>query len=386
MLTGLLGINLGIGSTFAHALEAVGALFLKGFESGVEAAVRDTIGEAIAASTSPGVGQGWFGALSSRLVPVEALVIAPLLFAATIGAVLRQDLRRLARAWLVCLPVAAIAGGAVQALSGYGLNVTDNLSLAIEGAVAPDLGAMFTKALLEGWALNVGASVIGVLMCLMAILAVLIIWLELGLRSASIEIAVFFMPLAFAGLVWPATAHWAKRLVHILVSLMLVKPVLVGSLCLGAQALTSLHGLSAGTEGLTILLLASFAPLTVFKLVPIMEAAAVSHVHELARTPLNMGRRVVNEAETFAMDVARGAAPGAAAALAGAGGGGDGSGRGLVNYLLSQLGGGGGGRAEAGTTSLEPLVVDHPLGPARPPDGDASGARGTVAPTDGDGG
>ena len=42
------------------------------------------------------------------------------------------------------------------------------------------------------------------------------------------------MPLALAGLVWPATAHWAKRLIEVLVALLLMKPVIVGALCLGA--------------------------------------------------------------------------------------------------------------------------------------------------------
>ena len=34
------------------------------------------------------------------------------------------------------------------------------------------------------------------------------VWLELVVRAAAIYVAVFFMPLALAGYVWPATRRW----------------------------------------------------------------------------------------------------------------------------------------------------------------------------------
>ena len=46
---------------------------------------------------------------------------------------------------------------------------------------------------------------------LTAVLA-LVVWIELVLREAAIYVAVAFLPIALAAVVWPRTAHWARRL------------------------------------------------------------------------------------------------------------------------------------------------------------------------------
>jgi hypothetical protein len=136
---------------------------------------------------------------------------------------------------------------------------------------------------------------------LLVIVGGLLIWLELALRSAAIELAVFFMPLALAGLVWPATAHWAKRLAEVLGALLLAKPVVVGALCLGANALTSAKaGASSVVTGSAILLLAAFAPVALLKLVPIAEASAIGHLQDVSRQPFRAAERAVHGAMSVA--------------------------------------------------------------------------------------
>jgi hypothetical protein len=345
---------------------------LSEMESGVEEVVRDVLGKALAGTTSTGLqGQSWFSGVEGAMLPIQELVVAPLLFAATIGAVLRQDMRRLARAWLVNLPLSLIGGFAAVRLVGLGLGVTDALSTAIEYQVSPGLGSLFLKALVVGLAASLSSGLMGLFLCCAFLTGALCIWLELAVRSASIELAVFFMPLAFAGLVWPATAHWARRMVEILAAVLLAKPVIVGALCLGARALNAMSGASAAVEGATILLLAAFSPVAVLKLVPAVEASALANLHGLSHSVAGGAQRALRGGQRGVSVAASAAAVGAptvagAAGAAGGGAAGPGGPVGGVAHLLGALRNrswGDGGEAT------------DPLGPARFPPGPPSTGR-----------
>ena len=197
---------------------------------------KEVIGRAMASTTSVDLdSSGWFSGVVHQLMPVDELVVAPLLFAATLGAVLRQDMRRLARAWGACLPLALLGGFAAVELTNLGLQFTNALSTAVQYEVSPDLETVYLKVITAGFNLSLGAGPAAGLLVLVFLGGVLAIWLELALRSAAIELAVLFMPFALAGMIWPATAHWAKRLLELLGALLLTKPVIVGALCLGSR-------------------------------------------------------------------------------------------------------------------------------------------------------
>lgn len=287
-------------------VSSLSTLFFSGLEKLVgdtaKSLLADLINLVVPATTSIGFDRGdWFASVSHLLFPVEALVLAPLLFAATIGAVLRQDMRRLARAWGVCLPVALLSGYVIVVLAQRGLQVTDAMSQLVQSQVEPNLQKNFLDALTLGITTSVSAGPLGALVSLLVLIGGILIWLELALRSAAIELAVFFMPLALAGLVWPATAHWAKRLAEVLGALLLAKPVIVGALCLGANALTSAEaGAGSVVTGSAILLLAAFAPVALLKLVPIVEASAIGHLHDVSRQPFRAAERTVHSAMSAA--------------------------------------------------------------------------------------
>jgi hypothetical protein len=212
---------------------------------------------------------------------------------------------------------------------------------------------------------------------LLVIVGGLLIWLELALRSAAIELAVFFMPLALSGLVWPATAHWAKRLAEVLGALLLAKPVVVGALCLGANALTSAEaGASSVVTGSAILLLAAFAPVALLKLVPIAEVSAIGHLQDVSRQPLRAAERAAHSAMNLAT---RAGLIMEGAKQTGSVGGGAGQ---LLNQVSSPDGSGGGDTGPTGGGS-GPGAGSDPgddprLGPAaNPAVYAASRARGT---------
>jgi hypothetical protein len=332
---------------------AVGNFIVKEFfhelgkiiESVVGSFVDDVLGSIVGQTTgvTPSEGNSWFGPIAAKMAPLAGFIAAPLLMVATIGAILRQDLRRLGRAWGVGLPVAALGGFAAVKLAGLGLSATDGLTRAVVATVAPNMKSDFVTALSAGLVPGIGGGV-AALLSLVVLAGALLIWLELAVRSLAVEVAVFFMPLVLAGLVWPSSARWARRFVELLAALLLVKPVVAGVLALGTAALTSSRA-SAGSvlSGAALLLLAGFAPLAVLKMAPVVDAASVAHLHELSWAPLQAAGRAVTK---LAAARSSPGSPGPASA--------PGWDVGLASTLLKQTGG-------------------HPLGPARPLADGASG-------------
>jgi hypothetical protein len=336
-------------------------------EAAVASLVNAVLGTVVKATTSVSKSEGnsWFGAIK-LLKPVLKLVVGPLLFAGTIGPVLRQDLRRLARVWGVGLPVAVLGGIASVKLTAKGLSATDALSKAIVADVAPRMKSDFIHAISAG--LTSGATAITLLLSVVVIAGGLLLWLELAVRAVAIEVAVFFMPLALAGVIWPATSHFAKRFVSLLAALLLMKPVIVGVFALGTAALTANRGGSV-VSGTAMLLIAAFSPLALFKMVPLVEVSSVAHLHDLSRQPVRAADRAMRGALSFATS--------ARAVTGGPSGGRQSGDLGVAGMLLSQAGGGhsggghsggghsGGGHSGGGHSGGGP--EDHPLGPARPP-------------------
>ncbi|HMK96923.1 MAG TPA: hypothetical protein VK425_05200 [Acidimicrobiales bacterium] len=345
----LLPIPTSIGKDISGSIASALLKAVLGWEASlVKSLVTDVIGATTA--VTPGEGNGWFAGEAHAMFRVEVMVMPPLLFAATIGAIFHQDMRRLARAWGAGLPLSMIGGFAVVNLSLLGLDVTDKMSGFIEAQVAPNFGLDFAKAL----SLDAATGPVGALFGIVVLAGGVAIWLELILRASAVELAIFFMPLAFAGLVWPATAHIAKRLLQVLVALLLAKPMVVAALCLGDYALTHAQaGASAVVTGAAILLMAGFAPMVLLKLVPLVEVAAIAHLQGVARQPLQVAERSVLRAVSLTGGVASTGAGASSLGTPPAEGG---------AHLLAQLDreGTSGGRAS-------PPQDDAGLGPARYP-------------------
>jgi hypothetical protein len=127
------------------------------------------------------------------------------------------------------------------------------------------------------------------------------LFLELAVRGAAIYLAVLFLPLVIAGMVWPVTARFGRRLAETIAALVLSKLVMVAALSLAAGALAGglVHGAVAPVvDGVALLLLAVFAPYTLLRLLPFIEAGAVGHLD-------GAGRRLV--ASTIGLSTRAGA-------------------------------------------------------------------------------
>lgn len=247
----------------------------------------------IDSSTSPTLDAGWFAERYRFMVGLGALVLLPMLLMATIRAVVTQDISQLVRSFFVHLPIAILGTFAAVVVTQTLLTITDSLSAAVADGIAGDVSEIFGSF---GTTLS-GAAGVGVsqfpsfaifFVALLLILGSFVVWLELLVRSAAVTISIFFLPMILAGLVWPATAHWTKRMIETLVALILSKFVIVAVISLATAALSDPGGGGFGTVmgGTALMMMAAFSPMALLKLLPIAEGAAIGQLEGLSRRPL----------------------------------------------------------------------------------------------------
>jgi hypothetical protein len=279
--------------------------FLDVVASGLSLSADWLVGRVIALVNVPvqDVSMGWFAEQRAQMELVASLIVLPVLMIATLGAVLRQDIRRVGRVWGVGLPVAMVAGVAGSTLVGLALQATDYLAALITpggtGSVSGQLAGTITAV-----ANSSAPPFVQMILFTLMIVGAVLIWLELLVRMSAVYLAVFFMPVSLVTYIWPATAHLAKRMAEIIAALVLSKFVIVGGLALGETALAARTGpgsLDGAITGSAILLIAGFAPFTLLRLAPVAEAAVIAHLEGLSRRPL---RGAVTAAATL-MPVAR---------------------------------------------------------------------------------
>lgn len=260
------------------------------------------IGAVISSTTAVDVRASWFVSHYLVMVALAAVVAVPMLMLAVVQAVYHQSPAILARAALVHLPLAGLLTAAAVQLVQLSLTATDALCSMItrgtNGEVTKTLQAIAVALAHEPlptptFLLTVGA--------LLIIGGSLVLWLELIVRAAAIYVAVFFLPLALASLVWPAVSHWCRRLVETLAALIVSKFVVVAVLSLAVGAVGSGDGFATVLAGGALLLLASFTPFTLLRLVPIVEAGAALQLEGARHRMRQTAGRLPTSAVSFAM-------------------------------------------------------------------------------------
>jgi len=277
------------------------------------------VGRAMSSTTSVDLSSRWFAAHESVMATMAAAVVLPTICCTALQALYRQSPSMLVRAFLVQLPLALLLTGVAVELVQMALAVTDALSAQLMAGAGVDTADILgpVSAFLIGVGLiapPVPAFVVFVGGLLVAV-AALGLWLELVVRAAAVSVAVLFFPLALAALVWPAVAHWCRRLTETLAALVLSKLVIAAVLALAAGALAGGLGVgpagagggggfAAVITGIALLLIATVAPFTLLRLIPAVEAGAVAHL-ESSRHRLGSTARAPLRAGNLAVDIAR---------------------------------------------------------------------------------
>ncbi|MGI8707619.1 MAG: hypothetical protein ACR2LG_05405 [Actinomycetota bacterium] len=248
-------------------------------------------------STTPTLDGRWFVERYRFMIGLASLVLLPMLMIATARAVVTQDISQLARSFFVYLPTAILGTFVAVHFTQALLSITDSLTASVARNVAGDASEIFdsvsgtlskttgvTGPATPSFAIFFGA--------LLLVVGSFFVWLELLIRSAAVTVAVFFLPMILAGLVWPAAMRWTKRLIEILIALILSKFVIVAVISLATAALADPGGGGFGTVmgAAALMLMAAFSPFALLKLVPMVEGAAIDHLQGKGRGPIETFR------------------------------------------------------------------------------------------------
>ncbi len=311
------------------------------------------IGDVLSATTTVDLGASWFQTHYGQMTALSGVVILPMLLASTLQAIVRQNPGQLIRTFLVQLPLALLLGVVAVQIVILSLSATDAMSDAVAGGTSTDVSSLLngvTSGLVDSAADPSIASFVLLLVALLIAVAAFVLWLELLIRAAAVYVAVLFLPLALATLVWPAVSHWCRRLIETLTALILSKFVIVATLSLAAGAVSSGtagtgdhgSGFSSVLAGGALLVMATFVPFAILRMIPAVEAGAVAHLDglrqrgtaSLTRVPrtaanhaLHEGLGALGDSRLLAQTAAGGGAAGLAAGAGGSGGGGGRRGR-----------------------------------------------------------
>ncbi|HEV8064879.1 MAG TPA: hypothetical protein VGP46_08615 [Acidimicrobiales bacterium] len=288
-----LGGPLGLGGLAAYLAKRVAGDLLRSWFTAVDRWVARgstwMIGAAwkmLAETTSPTISGPAFDSELRVMAVIGASAVLPLLLLGVIQAVVRQDGGGLLRTLIVRLPISLLFTGLAINVVSLGLAWTDQASQALLDTGAKSSEHLFTvlKVSLDGMAATGVGAFGGVLLLVLACLIAFSIWLELAVRAAGVALASLFLPLSLAGLVWPVTSHWARRLGETIAGLILMKLAMAAVLALAAGAIAGDHaGVSGVVEGLALLLIAALAPFAVMRLLPMIEAGAATSLEGVSR-------------------------------------------------------------------------------------------------------
>ena len=248
----------------------------------------------------PNVQAAWFSGAGSPYATVRnlaGLLLLGFVFLAIIQGLIAGDAAGMVRRVAADLPAAVFGMVATVTVVAKLLELTDSLSTGV-------LQQSDGQALhfVSGFGASVTGSTQGfaaVIVGLVAVLAALMLWIELMIRSVLVYLLVALSPLGFAAMVWPAARGVLRRMVELLFAVVVSKLVICIALSIGVAALagagtaagpnagvgdTAAQGLGTLFIGTAILALAAFSPFLVLRLMPVAEAALVAQ--GISRGPL----------------------------------------------------------------------------------------------------
>ena len=308
--------ELGATSTMVNPQEAISGWAAEQFMSGaagwIYAGIEAVVGgalEAIHSSTSVDPSVVWFSGPGSPFAAVRGIAVSVVLMMALgsiVLGVIQGDAAGMARRALLGVPAAAIATAAITVVTAHALAITDALASAVLAPTATSAGQTLAGLFTVSSISTGGAA--GVLLGGIAIIAGVVIWAELLVRSVLVLLLVAVAPLSFAAAVFPPARDAARRMYELLVAVVLSKLVIAIALAVGIAALahSPTTGVAPLVVGMGVLVLAAFSPFVVLRLFPMVESAAVAS--GVSSMPVRAAQTTIGTGAT-ATSLGRGAMP-----------------------------------------------------------------------------
>ncbi|MEZ5078921.1 MAG: hypothetical protein R2725_15935 [Solirubrobacterales bacterium] len=284
----------------ADALKGVG----NGIFNQIGAWVADGAGwlmgrvvKAIDTSTSPRLDGRGFVRQYRKMTEIAVVLAAAMLLLAVLEGLAQGSAGMLARAAFVNLPLAFIGAGVAFVVVQLLIGATDGLSHAISSSTGNDGERFFEDAIKSlsaaggaagetignSTGVNPAGGAVGsvevplfvtFLAAVIGAFAAFFVWIELLMRDAAIYAVALFVPLSLAASIWPRWSGALRRTAELMVVVIASKFVIVAIISLAA----SLAAENAGRveqilAAAALMLLASFAPFVLLRLVPFAEGA-----------------------------------------------------------------------------------------------------------------
>src|SRR3954471_2571293 len=197
------------------------------------------IATGIQKTSTPELKASWYEERFGSMVALGLGLAALVTMMALASAAIRRDPDALG-ATVYGMLRAGLGTGLVLVLTVLAVGVADEISNAIAGETMGKGAARFWNDVGDAWGKDnfagFGSAAIAFLFAFIQVIAALLVWIEMLLRSAAIYIAVLFLPAALAASIWPPLREWESRLVKVLFVLIAMKPVIITVLSLAGHA------------------------------------------------------------------------------------------------------------------------------------------------------
>ncbi len=213
----------------------------------------------------------------TTLSTVSPILLLLGLLVTTIRSVARADAAALWRTYLGAAPLAVLAIAAARPLARLVLSSVDAVASAAGRGLPTRIdGLSGTLSALAPTIPGFGLLVVSALLTLGA----WILWCELIVRGVVLALLLVTVPLVAPLAVVPAVRRVAGRLVEAFLAVAAAKVLIVVTLAVGLRALTG-GSLVAVSTGVVTIVLATFVPVSLLRVVPVLESAALHHAAEL---------------------------------------------------------------------------------------------------------
>jgi hypothetical protein len=265
----------------------------------------DWMWSAISTTTSVTLTGDWFRSDLGITTALAGVLVAALFVIQVIKGALRRDPHTLGRAVTGC-GVAFLGAAAALTVTELLLALTDRLCNGIVHLTGHSDIASMGKKLTRVDVLT-GSQFTPALVIALSVFFVIgsvLVWAVFIIRKALIIVAAVFAPVAFGGAPADATRSWVRKWIEFTLAMIFAKLVVVlifaVALSLLMQSGGGWQGLSNLMTGLLLLILASFSPWMVFKLVHFVggDLAAAHHSAMVSDTRMAAGSAVAFTAAT----------------------------------------------------------------------------------------
>jgi hypothetical protein len=200
----------------------------------------------------PNLTSAWFRGEYGIVLQISLFLLIPIIFAATIGALMRGGLQQVLRTYLWALPIGIFGGVVAIAIIEIAIKIDHELTIAVFSNSRETIQS-FYDALNEEVkddeyqeANNVGWAFTQMVCMFIMLFLILFLMLEMFFRQVMIYMGALFIPFALAAFIWGPIRVWFYNLCELIVTMVFAKFVIAAVMSFGFTAMA--YGLTGAGE------------------------------------------------------------------------------------------------------------------------------------------